>query len=53
MKARMEGKRPEHTPTGPLAFENGLNTKVTFQMEDKKKADARKEARIATKRAHI
>ena len=53
MKPRMEGKRPEHTPTGPLGAENCLNTKVSFQQEDKKKADARKEARIATKRAHI
>jgi hypothetical protein len=49
----MEGKKPEHTPTGPLAHDNVLNTKVSFQQEDKKKADARKEARIATKRTHI
>ena len=53
MKPRLEGRKQEHTPTGPLSSQNCLNTKITFQQEDKRKAEARREARIAAKKAHV
>ena len=32
--------------TGPLTMANSINTKVSFQLEEKAKADARRDARI-------